>query len=202
MMERRKFKQKELLDVFEVISKNIQSETKVYLIGGLGMVLHGLKASTKDVDLVFDTRPDLKKFVFACKHEGMDDIVQKTEEYIQLGTQNIFESKNGVRLDIFYKQVCNGLILSEDMKDRAQKSITFPNLEVFVMSKEDIFLFKSITLRDDDLEDMAALATTELDWNIIEIEARTQPRSKEWLPRLRERLMDLYDDHGVTSPLI
>lgn len=202
MMERRKFKQNELIDVLEKVSKHLRLETKVYLIGGLGMVLHGLKASTKDVDLVFDTRPDLKNFISACKHEGMNDIVQKTEEYIQLGTQNILESKNGVRLDIFYKQVCNGLILSEDMKNRAQKSITFSNLSVYVMSNEDIFLFKSITIRDDDLEDMAALATTELDWNVIEIEARKLPRSKEWLPRLRERLMDLYDDHGVSSPLI
>ncbi len=27
------------------------------------MALYGLKASTKDVDLVFDTRPDLKQFI-------------------------------------------------------------------------------------------------------------------------------------------
>ena len=62
MMERRKFKQNELIDVLEKVSKHLGTETKVYLIGGLGMVLHGLKASTKDVDLVFDTRPYLKKF--------------------------------------------------------------------------------------------------------------------------------------------
>ncbi len=202
MIEIRKFKQNELMDVLEEISKHLESETKVYLIGGLGMVLHGLKASTKDVDLVFDTKPDLKYFISACISAGMDDIAQKTVEYIQLGTQKIFESQNGVRLDIFYRRVCNGLTLSKDMKNRAHKSITFPNLTVYAMSNEDIFLFKSITLRDDDLADMAALATTELDWNIIEIEARKQPRSKEWLPRLRERLMDLYDDYDVTSPLI
>jgi len=35
IIERRKIKQKELLDVFEVISKRLGSETNVYLIGGL-----------------------------------------------------------------------------------------------------------------------------------------------------------------------
>jgi hypothetical protein len=48
---------------------------------------------------------------------------------------------------------------------------------------------------------MAALAGAELDWNIIELEAKKQPESKKWLPRLYKRLVDLEDDYGVKSPL-
>ena len=87
------------------------------------------------------------------------------------------------------------------MKKRTTKVFESPNLTIMAMSKEDIFLFKAITLRDDDLDDMATIAGAELDWNIIELEARTQPESDKWMPKLRERLLDLEDEHGVRSPL-
>ena len=88
------------------------------------------------------------------------------------------------------------------MKQRAQTKLEFNNLTVHAMSGEDIFLFKSITMRDHDLVDMATIAAMELDWNTIEFEIKKQPNSEKWFPRVRERLMDLKDDYGVDSPLI
>ncbi len=201
MVERKKFNETELTLVLEEISKHLESEITIYLIGGLAMVLHGFKAITKDVDIIIDTESDLQNFISASEKAGLKGLTEMTDEYVDLEAQIIFESENGIRLDIFYKQVCNGLILSEDMKSRATRVIELSNLTVLAMSNEDIFLFKSITLRDDDLEDMATIAGVELDWNTIELEARKQPRSKEWLPRLYDRLLELEDDYGVVSPL-
>lgn len=202
MTERRKYSKDELITVLEEVSKHLVAETTVYLIGGLGMVLHGYKAITRDVDIVFDSDEDLKRFITATEKAGMKSISDKSAEYVQLGPQHILENQAGIRLDIFYKQVCNGLILSEDMKQRAQTKLEFHNLTVHAMSGEDIFLFKSITLRDDDLADMASIAAMELDWNTIYLEIRKQPNSEEWFPRVRERLMELKDEYGVDSPLI
>lgn len=202
MTERKRYGEDELIPVLEDISKHLEVETTVYLIGGLAMVLHGYKGITYDVDIVFDTDEDLKRFMAASEKAGLKSISDKSAEYVQLGPQHIMENKGGIRLDIFYKQVCNGLILSEDMKQRAQTKLELNKLTVHAMSGEDIFLFKSITLRDDDLVDMSRIAGTELDWNTIEFEIRKQPKSEKWFPRVTERLKDLYDEYGVDSPLI
>lgn len=201
MVERKKFEKGELIEVLEDISEHLESEVTMYLIGGLAMIFHGFKTITKDVDVIFDSESSLQTFISASEKAGLKGISDLTEEYADLEAQIIFESENGVRLDIFYKQVCNGLILSENMKGRSTKVFKSENLTIMAMSKEDIFLFKSITLRDDDLQDMATIAGAELDWNLIEIEARMQPESKKWLPRLYDRLIDLEDDFGVVSPL-
>ena len=202
MTKRKKYSKSELIPVLEEVSKHLETETTAYLIGGLAMVLRGYKAITYDVDIVFDTDEDLNRFMSAAEKAGLKSISDKSAEYVQLGPQHILENPAGIRMDIFYKQVCNGLILSEDMKQRAQTKLEFHNLTVHAMSAEDIFLFKSITMRDSDLEDMFRIAQMELDWNIIEIEIRKQPNSKEWFPRIRERLMDLKDEYGTDSPLI
>ncbi|MDO9536936.1 MAG: hypothetical protein Q7J68_01290 [Thermoplasmata archaeon] len=202
MTERRKYNKDELTLVLEEVSKHLEAETTVYLIGGLGMVLHGYKAITRDADIIFDSDEDLKRFMAAAEKAGLKSVSDKSAEYVQLGPQHILENQEGIRLDIFYKQVCNGLILSEDMKQRANKKLEFSNLTIKAMSGEDIFLFKSITLRDDDLVDMFSIAQTELDWNTIEFEMRKQPNSDKWFPRIRERLMDLKDEYGTDSPLI
>ncbi len=202
MTERKKHDKNVLIPVLEGISKHLEAETTVYLIGGLAMVLHGYKAITFDVDIVFDTDEDLKRFMVASEKAGMKTISDKSAEYVQLGTLHILENQNGIRLDIFYKQVCNGLVLSQDMKHRAQTKLELNNLTVHAMSGEDIFLFKSITMRDNDLADMFSIAQIELNWNTIEFEIRKQPNSEKWFPRVRDRLMDLKDDYGTDSPLI
>jgi len=202
MAMRKKHEKNVLIPVLENISTHLEAETTAYLIGGLAMVLHGYKAITFDVDMVFDKDDDLKRFMAAAEKTGMKTISDNSAEYVQLGPQYILENKDDIRLDIFYKQVCNGLILSEDMKQRAQKKLEMDNLTVYAMCGEDIFLFKSITLRDQDLVDMSTIAQTELDWNTIEFEIRKQPKSKEWFSRVHARLIELYDEYGVDSPLI
>lgn len=201
MAERKKFEKDELLVVLKRISANLDSKVTLHLIGGLAMIFHGFKTATKDVDAILDSKTELKAFLSASQKARLRGVEDLQKEYLDLKAQIVLESENGARFDVFYKQVCNGLVISPDMKKRATKSYEFKNLDIKAMSIEDIFLFKSITLRDDDLADMAALAGAELDWNIIELEAKKQPESKKWLPRLYKRLVDLEDDYGVKSPL-
>ena len=46
------------------------------------------------------------------------------------------------------------------------------------------------------------LAQRELDWGIIESEARVQPDSLEWIGKLFGRLEELRDDYRIVSPLL
>ena len=66
------------------------------------------------------------------------------------------------------------------MKSRARPYRTFGNLQVHVMAPEDIFLFKGITEREADLDDMRILAEIGLDWKAIEAECLSQKRSGRW----------------------
>ncbi len=82
-------------------------------------------------------------------------------------------------LDVFVKRVLNKLHLSEGMVSRAEAPEEFSSHEWFkilLVSKEDIFLFKSVTSleRVRDLEDLIALVETGLDYEIIihELEAQ------------------------------
>lgn len=165
------------------------------------MIFHGVKTVTKDVDIIFNSEPNLKAFLTAATATGMKNLSDLPEDYEDLNAYYISDSENGVRLDVFLNQVCNALILSKGMKERANIVYELPNITIRACSKEDIFLFKSITLRDDDLDDMATMAEKQLDWNTIDIEVKTQPDSRKWMKRMLERLMDLEDDYGITSPL-
>ena len=198
---RNKFEKSELLATLEAISSRLDSKITIYLIGGLAMIFHGVKTVTKDVDIIFDSEPNLKAFLRAATATGMKNLSDLPEDYEDLNAYYILDSESGIRLDVFFNQVCNALVLSEGMKRRAKPVLELPNITIRACSKEDIFLFKSITLRDDDLEDMSALAEKQLDWNTIDIEIKTQPDSRKWMKRMLERLMDLEDDYGITSPL-
>lgn len=64
------FKQEQLTEILETVSKNLQKETNVYLFGGAVMVHNNLKPSTKDIDLLFDSKTEYNHFVTACKKTG------------------------------------------------------------------------------------------------------------------------------------
>ena len=74
-------------------------------------------------------------------------------------------------------------------------------LKLYVSSIEDIFFFKAITSRPDDLADMVTIAGKEIQWNIIKDEVRTQPDNWKWISRLYLRLLELEEEYGIPSPL-
>lgn len=94
------------------------------------------------------------------------------------------------------------LSLSEGMVKRATRIPEFEDINIHVISREDIFLLKGITDRPEDLSDMERLANRLLDWNIIESEVRSQKDPWRWILKFYLRLLDLEEEYGVRSPLI
>ncbi|UCG71004.1 MAG: hypothetical protein JSV09_08415 [Thermoplasmata archaeon] len=201
MPVRKMFERDKLIKALDDISKHLKKPIKAFLVGGLSMIFHGAKLATKDIDIVFSNQKDAQAFIEAAKEIGFSEASNLGNEYIDLKARCVLEGKDEIRFDIFIEKVCNALSFSKGMKERAQKMYERDTLKLYVASVEDIFLFKAITSRPDDLADMATLAGKEIRWKIVEEEARSQYESWKWIGRLYGRLEELEEEFGIPSPL-
>ena len=200
MIERNRFGIKELFEVLEDVSNCLDIEVDAYLIGGLSMMQHGLKVVTKDVDVVFKDKTDEEKFEAGLRSCGFHKATDLSEEYKVLEAATIMERSDGMRLDIFVEKVCRKLRLTEGMRQRAEHLGLDGRLRLMVTAPEDVFLFKSVTDREDDLADMALLAGLGLDWNGIVDELRRDLNNYMYLPHFASKLDALEAVHGIVVP--
>lgn len=73
-----------------------------------------------------------------------------------------------------------------------------------ILSLEDIFVFKSITQREGDIEDSSEIVKKGIDWNIIlkEITGQINHSNIEvWITFLNERLDVLDERYSIKSPI-
>ena len=173
-----------------------------YLIGGCAMTFMARKAATKDVDIVFGSTTDAKGFIAAIQLAGFNYVREPTTEYSTLGASAIMEDDSGMRFDIFDQQVCRAVELSDAMRARARPYQSFGKLDVYLMAPEDIFLFKGITERTADLEDMRILIEVGVNWETIRKECLSQRRSGRWAYMLGTKLLELKAKFGIKSPII
>jgi hypothetical protein len=201
MVNRKKFEKSKLIEALDDISKQLKTPIEAFLVGGLSMIFHGAKLATKDIDMVFLNQKDAQAFIEVAQEIGFSEASNLGNEYIDMKARCVLEGKDEVRYDIFIEKVCNALSFSQGMKERSQKMYKRNNFSLCVASIEDIFLFKAITTRPDDLADMAILAGKEIQWKIVEKEARSQDESWKWIGRLYGRLEELEEEYGIPSPL-
>lgn len=166
------------------------------------MTFRGAKAATKDIDIVVKSTDEVKTLVKAMKSAGFESVKDIRSDYKSLGAWTVMERPDGMRFDIFDRIVCNALEISDAMESRAEFYKEFVNLEVYLMSPEDIFLFKGITERSDDLEDMRILAEGGIDWKAVESECLSQKQAGRWADALAGKLLELKSEYGIDSPII
>ena len=118
-------------------------------------------------------------------------------------TNAMIENPDGFRWDSFLRRVCNALTLSCEMQTRATSLYQGNHLKVSIASKEDLFLFKGITEREADLDDMRILAQSGLNWEIISQECKSQSKVSAvcWEDALYQNLLDLKARHSIESPI-
>ena len=194
---------KEIEELFVELNNSMYKKTRAYVIGGAALLRRGMKAATKDIDLVMATKNEffeiqnaLDKIRFTAQTPG--------KGYTHMNLFRIFQRKD-FRIDIFEKEVCGRFSLSENMVKRAEKIIELSRLTVFLCSSEDIFLFKTMTEREGDITDCMSIAATQNpDWNVILKELQSQiKQSKQdiWITWVGERL-DLLAERGVDIPIM
>lgn len=149
------------------ISKALKKKATAYAIGGTAMMFYGLKETTKDIDLVFESEEErdiFKEAAIAAGFESMDAITvyknkKNRPEMVRTGD---------VRIDLFV----NDIILfrfSSAMKQRAKKAYQFGDrLLLKAADMHDIILLKCATDRAKDIEDaFNIIKNMKVDWNII-----------------------------------
>jgi len=196
------FGRQALLDALQQIGNNLEKDIAIYLIGGCAMTFMGQKVSTKDIDVVFSSLKDLELFIEAAKKSGFFALKDLAEEYKTLGTWIVIRNLDGMRFDLFNRIVCNALEINDRVMSRARKFLRFGRLDVLLTSPEDIFLFKGMTERKGDLDDMRVLAEGGLQWSIVKEECMKQEKRRIWETFLADRLIELKKTYGIDSPII
>ncbi|WP_049979455.1 DUF6036 family nucleotidyltransferase [Halolamina rubra] len=158
---------------FSELASILDEQVTVYLIGGGALTLEELKPATKDIDLIVRETAELDRLYAALESEGYavpDEIDQEYEEL-----EAAFILQNGKRrFDVFDEQVAGVLKLSPGMIDRSEHLFDEGPLTVQRVSLEDIFLFKAVANRDDDVDDMVTLAQAGVDDETVLDEIDTQ----------------------------
>jgi len=194
---------KEIENLFGEINNSMYKKTGVYVIGGAALLRRGMKAATKDIDIVVATKNEffaiqdvLTKINFVSQTPG--------KEYAHMNLSQIFQRKD-FRIDLFEKEVCGRFSLSKEMMKRAEMIIKLSHLTVFLCSSEDIFLFKTMTEREGDITDCISIAATQNpNWAVILEELQSQiKQSKQdvWVTWVGERL-DILSERGVDIPIM
>jgi hypothetical protein len=201
---RRRFDSEYIESELRRVGRQLEIELTVYLIGGGAMSFRGLKETTKDIDLIVTDGDDLRVLQAVLLDNGYDIVKEPGEEYDDLGAQRILENDDGCRIDIFNQQVIDKLVLSEGMRRRSEAYLDAGRLSVALVSSEDIFLFKSVAGRTDDIEDMFSLVQTELDFDVIEDELEQQIDllgQELFVTHANEALLELEEQHNISTPL-
>lgn len=183
------------------MGEKLTNHVKAYLIGGCAMMLYNAKLATKDIDLVLLSAEDAESVVRALSKSGFKVVVPREGVYCRLGTAIMMEDQRGMRVDIFVETVCRKLKVTSRMMARSKLHSRYGRLEIDLISPEDIFLFKSVTERDGDLDDMALLAERGLDWRTVLNECTLQSGDVILEGYLAVRLQGLEEQKGVISPI-
>jgi DNA-binding transcriptional ArsR family regulator len=159
----------------EELGDHVETSVDAYLLGGGNLILRGLKDSTKDIDLAVENGQAFYAIAGSLQELGYEERGDLEAAYNQLDPSLVLEKDGFPRWDIFVETVAGQLQLTKAMIERCDHSFEYGTLRVHLLSLTDIFVFKSITEREGDLEDVALIAQqADLDWEGIFEEIKTQ----------------------------
>jgi hypothetical protein len=186
------------------IAEHLQTDVDAYLIGGGAMSLRDLKDTTKDIDLVMANKEAFSRLMGTLQELGYEEVTDLGDKYDKLGARHCVRNEEGCQLDLFHRQIADKLFFSDGMQARSEIFLSTQYLSVELVSLEDIFLFKSVAERPDDIGDMATLIQTGLDFEAIEQEIATQVDlvgGERFVTVISESLGKLDEQDGIQTPL-
>jgi hypothetical protein len=183
------------------VGVSLTHDVTAYLIGGCAMILYNAKVATKDIDLVVMSEKDADAIAAALSGTGFKETEPEDDTYCRLGTTRMMRDSRGTRFDIFAETVCRKLRITDRMVRRSTRHAVHGKLTINLISPEDIFLFKSVTERAGDLDDMALLAERGLDWDVVLNECVHQSGEVVLEAFLAIRLQELEEAKGIVSPI-
>ncbi|OIO22052.1 hypothetical protein AUJ17_00840 [Candidatus Micrarchaeota archaeon CG1_02_47_40] len=200
---RKSFSKEELNAAFRRIGCSLETPVEAYLIGGGAMCFRNQKAGTKDLDLIFRSVQDFRSFASAIEKIGFFEAKQVETEYKDLMAAGIWKNSEDFRIDMFVNTVCRALHLSDGMVKRAQPLADYGKLAVKLASNEDIILFKGITERQDDANDIAAIISqADVGWDVVLDECKAQSMEHKWYGLLYNKFAEIEEKHKISAPIM
>ena len=193
---------KQIEKLFKEIDASLRKKVKIFVIGGALLLQQGLKPATKDIDLVIETKEEFMILKNALNSINFTVKIPNIE-YKNMNLNQIF-IRDDFRIDLFQKEICGRFSISNGMMERAITFIDLEKIKLNFCSNEDIFLFKTMTEREGDLEDCISLAKRGIKWEIILNELKNQikkSRQDVWITWVGERL-DILEEKGVNIPIM
>lgn len=185
--------------LFEEINREVRFKINLFVFGGAVLLYHKLKRATKDIDAVVNTKEEYGEILRVLKKLKFENKIP-TKEYDRMNLSGIFV-KESYRIDLFNKKICKGFSLTEGMIKRARKVFDFERISVYLVSLEDVFLLKSMTERDGDIEDCIELMKKITNWNDMLLELKEQTEeNKVWITWINERFI-LIETKGLRIPI-
>lgn len=180
------------------IDKLLKKKITVYLIGGSAMSFYGIKDSTKDIDALFENQYDCADFFNAITKLGYETSEQYFPPVVQMEATFFVYKDDEIWIDLFVKNVMNKFELTQSIKNRSIKTdLPTTKLNVNCLDKNDIFLFKSITPRERDEDDLILLLSkSEIDFKIIHKEIDNQSINHEELKNDFNNKMKRLEEKG------
>ncbi|MBU0614924.1 MAG: hypothetical protein KJ601_02425 [Nanoarchaeota archaeon] len=191
---------RQIEELFKEIDKELVSQIHIFTIGGAVLLYQGLRPATKDIDIIVENKAEfdlLKEVLMKLDFKGkLPELSYKHMNLSQVLVRDDF------RIDLFHKTVCSRFSLSKEMIKRSKSVIRLNNVVLSLCSNEDIFIFKTMTEREGDLNDCVMLAQTGLDWGIILKELKSQTKEQDvWITWVGER-MDILKERGLNIPIM
>ena len=204
MIRNQKFTKRYIENELQKLDAALRRKIRIFVSGGAAIAFYGLKEATKDIDVVVEERSEFRTLVSALRSLGCirpKSSVGATPA--QMGANAILENADGFRWDIFERVIARKLSLSQGMIDRSRILYDKGRLNVRSLSKEDIFLLKSVTDRDLDLEDMRIVAESGINWNQVKMECQAQASrtGRIWEDALCEKLIELRERMKIAAPI-
>jgi hypothetical protein len=184
----------ELIHINALLKKPID----IYLIGGCALSYYGMKDATKDIDVLFKDQYDCATFFNAVTELGYETAEQYFPPVIQMEAAFYIHKGDEIWIDLFVENVMNKFELSDTIRKRAVKTVlSIKKLQVYCLSPHDIFLFKSITPRERDENDLILLLTkTTIDFSVIHEEIARQSKKYKVLKEAFNAKMKKLEEKG------
>ncbi len=193
------FNKEELDQLLVNVGSKIEKPLSIYMIGGCALSFKGLKPATKDIDIIVTSKQDFNVFNKAMIKLGFKSMSERESEFY--ATALAVYTKEESRIDVFLEQVGKMLVLTKSMVKRAEKYKDYHKLEIYLVSNEDIFLFKAMTSREGDISDCDRIMREEIDYDVIYKEIVQQSKNKKWFFWVYENLCRLENYNNIQVPI-
>jgi predicted transcriptional regulator len=193
-------------DLLMELARRTLKPLDLYILGGEAMRIRGLKMATKDIDIVVEDAETLvliKEVLLPLGYRELT-IDELPEGDRRLNPSAILVNDPSPRLDIFVRRIANTLTLSETMKMRATPWQT-SRLRMHILCNEDLFLLKSVTGREGDIQDMTQLArATGFNWRTVleELKSQEKDTGKQLCTSLLEGVEAVQNRTGIRASIL